>query len=137
QILLCDPSKGDIRTVGAPGIFSSVTPSPDGKLLLVSRIHRPYSYLLPVGAFPREIEVWDLTGKVVHKVASVPLADRVPIEGVRTGPRQVHWRPTGPATLAWSEALDDGDPKKVVPHRDRLLLHRAPFTGQPVERLKT
>src|SRR5262249_12162341 len=37
QILLYDTAKGKIRTVGAPAIFGGVTPSPDGKLLLVTR----------------------------------------------------------------------------------------------------
>jgi dipeptidyl aminopeptidase/acylaminoacyl peptidase len=51
-------------SIGKPGIFADVTPSPDGRHLLVSRIHRPYSYLLPEGDFPREVEVWDQTGKL-------------------------------------------------------------------------
>ena len=33
--------------------------------------------------FPKEIEIWDRTGKVLHKVASQPLEDRVPINGVQ------------------------------------------------------
>ncbi|MCI0460382.1 MAG: prolyl oligopeptidase family serine peptidase [Gemmataceae bacterium] len=137
QIFLYDTSKGKVRPVGAPAIFSSVTPSPDGKLLLVARLHRPYSYLLPLTAFPRAIEVWDLDGKVIHKVASLPLADRVPIEGVRTGPRQVHWRGSEPATLCWAEALDEGDPRKQVPHRDALYLLKAPFESKPGEFFRT
>ncbi|MCS6861560.1 MAG: prolyl oligopeptidase family serine peptidase, partial [Abditibacteriales bacterium] len=71
------------------------------------------------------------------KVASLPLAENVPIDGVPTGPRSVHWRPTEPATLVWVEALDDGDPRKKVPHRDRVLMWKAPFEGQPTELTKT
>src|SRR5690349_3750863 len=41
-----DVASGDGK-IGKPGIFSRVDPSPDGKHLLVSRIHRPYSYILP------------------------------------------------------------------------------------------
>ena len=48
--------------------------------------------------------------------------------GVPTGPRQVHWRPTAPATLVWAEALDGGDPRKKTAPRDRLLTLAAPFT---------
>jgi hypothetical protein len=59
--------------------------------------------------------VWDTKGKLVYKVASLPLADQVPIDGVITGPRSVRWRPNEPATLVWVKALDDGDPKKKVP----------------------
>jgi dipeptidyl aminopeptidase/acylaminoacyl peptidase len=125
------------KAIGKPAIFASAEPSPDGKHLLVVRLHRPYSYLLPAFAFPREIEVWELSGKIEHKVASLPLAENVPIEGVPTGPRSVHWRPTEPATLVWVEALDDGDPRKKVPHRDRVLMLKSPFQGPPVELAKT
>src|SRR5262249_9491757 len=109
---------------------------PDGKHILVVRSHRPYSYLLPASAFPKDIEVWDRTGKVVVQVASLPLADQVPIEGVPTGPRDVHWVPTESATLVWAEALDGGDPTRQVPHRDELKRLRV---GQekPVSLTKT
>lgn len=39
--------------VGKPAIFARVQPSPDGQHILVSRIHRPYSYILPESEFPR------------------------------------------------------------------------------------
>ncbi|HVG92553.1 MAG TPA: prolyl oligopeptidase family serine peptidase [Alphaproteobacteria bacterium] len=119
--------------IGKPGIFSRVDPSPDGKHLLVVRIQHPYSYIMPEGDFPREVEIWDLTGKLEHRVASLPLADHVPIEGVLTGPRDYQWVPTQSATLVWAEALDGGDPKTKAEFRDKLMLLRAPFTDQPQE----
>ena len=33
--------------------------------------------------------------------------------------------------------MDDGDPRKKVPHRDSVLTIKAPFTDQPVELFKT
>ena len=66
----------------------------------------------------------------------MPLADEVPIRGVSKGPRSVDWRPLKPATLVWVEALDEGDPKKDVPFRDRLMTLSAPFSGEPTEILK-
>ena len=137
QLAMIDSSSGKISTVGAPGIFRSIEVAPDGNHILVGRIHRPFSYLYPDFAFPRDVEVWDPKGKVIHKVASLPLADQVPIDGVATGPRNYRWRPTEPATLIWVEALDGGDPKKKVSHRDRVLMLKAPFTGAPTELYKT
>lgn len=137
QLVLVDASTGARTPVGAPGIYRSCEPAPDGKHLLVVRTTRPYSYLHPASAFPREVEVWDRTGKPVHRLASLPLADRVPIEGVPTGPRSYEWLPTAPATLVWVEALDEGDPRKQVPYRDRVLQWAAPFTGAPVEIART
>lgn len=66
----------------------------------------------PDSSFPRDVEVWDTKGKLVYKLASLPLADQVPIDGVITGPRSYRWRPTEPATLVWVEALDGGDQKR-------------------------
>jgi dipeptidyl aminopeptidase/acylaminoacyl peptidase len=133
QLVLLDPGTEQVTPLGAPAVFAEIDPSPDGRLLLVSRVQRPYSYLHPVTSFPHDIEVWDLTGQVVHTLAKLPLQDKVPIEGVPTGPRNVHWRPTEPGTLVWVEALDEGDPKKKVPHRDRVLTLAAPFTAAPAE----
>jgi dipeptidyl aminopeptidase/acylaminoacyl peptidase len=122
--------------IGKPAIFSRVQPSPDGQRILVSTIHRPYSYILPESDFPREVEVWDRAGKLEYKVASQPLADHVPIEGVLTGPRDSEWVASQPATLVWAEALDGGDPKTKAPYRDHLMMLSAPFKDQPQELVK-
>ena len=115
-------------TFDRPGLYSDVSPSPDGKYLLVTRIKRPFSRLHPFTAFPHIVEVWDITTNVrgATKVAELPLADKVPIEGVPTGPRAIHWMATEPATLVWVEALDGGDPKTFVPFRDQIVTRRIP-----------
>src|SRR5678816_321522 len=123
--------------MGQPGIFQNVDPAPDGQHVLVTRLHRPFSYLFPDSDFPKDVEVWDAKGKLVYKVASLPLADQVPIDGVITGPRSIRWRPTETATLVWVKALDDGNPKKKVEFRDSVLMLKAPFSGQPTEIFKT
>jgi dipeptidyl aminopeptidase/acylaminoacyl peptidase len=122
--------------IGKPGIFARVEPSPDGKHLLVVRIQHPYSYIMPESDFPREVEIWNFTGKLEHKIASLPLTDHVPIEGVLTGPRDYQWVPSQPATLVWAEALDGGDPKTKAPFRDQVMMLSAPFTGNPSELVK-
>src|SRR6478672_13755491 len=137
QLALVDPMSGKVTPIGQAAIFDDVDVAPDGQHLLVTRLHRPFSYLFPDFAFPQDLEVWDTKGKVVYKLASLPLADQVPIDGVSTGPRAPRWRPTEPATLLWVKALDNGDPKKKVPYRDSVLLLKAPFTGEPIEIFKT
>jgi dipeptidyl aminopeptidase/acylaminoacyl peptidase len=137
QLMVVDAATGRTKALGKPGVFRSCTPSPDGRHFLVVRNHRPYSYTLPAFAFPQEIEVWDRAGRRTFTLASLPLADRVPIEGVPTGPRSVEWRPTDPATLVWVEALDGGDPRKKVDHRDQVRTLAAPFKGAPSELAKT
>ena len=132
QLAWIDVSKRPVvvTPVGAPAIFAGVTPSPDHGSLLVSRVHAPFSYLYPVSAFPRVTEVWDAAGRVVTVVHDAPLEDKVPIEGVPTGPRAVRWVPTAPATLLWAEALDGGDPKAKVPFRDELFTRALPDAGK-------
>jgi len=137
QLAAVDSASGKVTPIGKAGIISAVRISPNGRNLLVTTIHKPFSYLHAASAFPKDVEVWDLNGKVLHKVASIPLEDKVPINGVMTGPRDVQWRPSAPATLLWVEALDDGDLKKQVPFRDKIVTLPAPFTGEPREVFKT
>jgi dipeptidyl aminopeptidase/acylaminoacyl peptidase len=136
QLALVDARSGKLREIGSPAIFDRVAPSPDGQHILVARIVRPYSYLLPAEDFAKEVEVWDRNGKLEYKLAKLPTAELVPIEGVLTGPRDYQWVATEGASLVWAEALDGGDPKNKVPYRDHLLLLPAPFTGKPVECVK-
>lgn len=137
QLAFVDSQTGKTTPIGQPGIIQGADPSPDGRHILVERAHRPFSYLYPDFAFPKELEVWDTKGKAVYKLASLPLADQVPIDGVIAGPRAARWRPNEPATLVWVKALDGGDPKKKVPYRDSVLMLKSPFTGEPVELFKT
>ena len=137
QLALVDSVSGRATPFGQPAIFLGVDAAADGHHVLVTRLRRPFSYLFPDNAFPRDIEVWDTKGKLVYKVASLPLADQVPINGVIKGRRSIRWVPGQPATLIWVQALDEGDPRKKVAHRDSVLMLKAPFTGQPVELFKT
>jgi dipeptidyl aminopeptidase/acylaminoacyl peptidase len=137
QLAYIDAASGKTTTLGKPAIFTMARPSPDEKHLMVGRLHKPYSYQLPGSSFPHEVEVWDRAAKVEYKVASIPLAERVPIGGVRTGPRSYEWLPEKSATLLWVEALDGGNPKETVPNRDEILALGAPFQGKPKSIYKT
>jgi dipeptidyl aminopeptidase/acylaminoacyl peptidase len=137
QLAWLDTASGKTTPVGKPAIYTLVNPSPDEKHLLVGRLHRPYSYQLPANAFPQDVEVWDRTGKTEYKVAALQLSERVPIGGVRTGPRSYEWLPEKSATLLWVEAMDGGNPKEQVPFRDRIVEHAAPFQGEPKQVYKT
>lgn len=137
QLAFVDTSNNRITNIGQPAIFATVQPSPSGQYILVARIQHPYSYLHPVFDFPKEVEVWDDKATVVYKVASLPLQDAVPIEGVPTGPRDYEWRPTEPATLVWVEALDGGDPRKKISPRDRVMIYKVPTRMMPIELFKT
>ncbi len=140
QLALIDTASAAITPLGKPGNYESLDPAPDGQHILVNAIHKPYSYVTTYDRFPKEVEVWDVSQRsqvVVHTIASLPLADRVPIGGVPVGPRDFSWRATEPATLVWAEALDGGDWNVKVPARDKIMLLKSPFSSPAVEITRT
>jgi len=137
QLALIDIATGRKTLLGRPGVFESVTPSPSGEFLLVARVKRPFSHLIPMNGFPEDIEVWSRANQVVRKIADLPSHEGVSLTGVAAGPRGIRWRPDQPATVIWTEALDGGDLKNKVPFRDKVMSLSAPFAGSPVEFAKT
>ena len=133
ELVILDPATGELDVIGAPASYASAEFSPDGEYLLVERLVGPWSHEVAWWRFAHEVEVWDDEGEMVASVASLPVADAVPVHGVPLGPRSISWRPTAPHTLFWVEALDGGNPVAEVPHRDRLMRLDAPFTAEPEE----
>jgi len=122
--------EGKVSPIGAPGLYLASQPSPDGKRLLVSAVHRPFSYRVDIGRFPTRSEVWTLDGKSVSTLADLKLAEEVPPvrDAVRTGRRDIMWRADAPATVCWVEAQDGGDPRTKAAVRDRLECAAEPFS---------
>ncbi|XZE20487.1 alpha/beta hydrolase family protein [Pirellulaceae bacterium SH449] len=130
QLAVLTPNQ-PARWIGKPAILLDADASPDGSLFLTTALAKPYSYQLTVGSFPKTISVVDWSGDEVYRVADVPLEENIPIEGVRLGRRAIRWDPHAPATLVWTEALDEGDPKNKVPFREQLKRLAAPFQSPP------
>ena len=133
ELMIVDPATGKVKVVGGPAPYTTAEFSPDGEYLLVERLVVPWSHEVTWWRFASEIEVWNDKDELVANIASLPVADEVPVHGEPLGPRSVSWRPTAPHTLFWVEALDGGDPVTEVPHRDRLMRLDAPFTVEPQE----
>ncbi|MEB3273970.1 MAG: prolyl oligopeptidase family serine peptidase [Prochlorothrix sp.] len=112
-----------------PCLIDEATPSPDGQWILLETLSRPFSYQVPLWRFPHRAEVLDLKGQSQGIVADLPLNETVlpQYDAVRPGRRWVNWRGDRPATLFWVEALDQGDPRIEVPHRDAVYQISAPF----------
>ncbi|AFY99277.1 alpha/beta hydrolase family protein [Calothrix sp. PCC 6303] len=124
---------GQRTTLLESALIHEAKASPDGNFILLTTIHRPFSYQLPVSFFPKQIHILDSSGKTLYQVADLPLADNISIkfDAVRTGRRRVVWRSDRAATVCWLEALDEGDPTQKVPHHDVLFCLDAPFTSPP------
>jgi len=136
QLARIDTRTGQIERIGPAALITRVEPSPDEKYFLVSAVRRPFSYRVPYVFFTRKTEVWDADGRPVAAPANLPISDDIPRQGVPTGPRGVQWQPLHDARLLWTEALDGGDPRAKVPHRDKVMALNAPFTGKPDEVMK-
>jgi dipeptidyl aminopeptidase/acylaminoacyl peptidase len=135
RLALVHVPTGRVTPLGEAAVFGSVSPAPAGQHLLVERVQRPYSYLRAWYRFPKEVEVWTVGGGKVATLASLPLAEQVPIRGVPTGPREHEWRATAPATVVWAEALDGGDPRAKADERDRVMTK--PLDGSARELMRT
>ncbi|XP_059659387.1 probable glutamyl endopeptidase, chloroplastic isoform X2 [Cornus florida] len=118
---------GTVKELGPPAIYTSVDPSPDQKYLLITSIHRPYSFIVPCGRFPKKLDVWTADGKFVREICDLPLAEDIPIafNSVRKGMRSINWRADKPSTLYWVETQDDGDAKVEVSPRDIIYTQPA------------
>lgn len=138
QMAIIEAATGDLRPIGSPGVFGGAEVSPSGEFIVVRRLRKPFSYLVPDRLFARDVEVWKIDGQLVRAVHEIALGEGIPIGGVYDGPRGHGWLDgSEDDVLTYTEALDGGDPRASVPHRDRLMALRPPFDGEPEELTRT
>ena len=121
------------REVGEPGLYAGVQAMGQPGLLLTERLLTPFSYQVTWDDFARQVEVRDLQGKLVRDLGRIKLKENVPVEGVITGPRDYWPSPYADGAIYWVEALDGGDLRNKVPHRDRLMHLDPPYQGEGKE----
>ena len=155
QLAVVDVNSGALAPVGKPAIIESARVSPDGNYFIVTTIHRPFSYSYPARQFPKEIAIWDRSGKVLRTMASIPVgggrgagagADDEPDAAPAAGPRNLGWKPNEPATLLWFEGTGgtgrggrggrsgqgaDAAQTPATPPHDKVVALKAPFAGSP------
>jgi dipeptidyl aminopeptidase/acylaminoacyl peptidase len=130
---------GKIENFLSADMYRNISFSPDGNYIMITKIKRPFSYLVTYSRFPSESIMYDANGKKITTVNEVPL-DEVRPQGfmsTRMGKRSMSWRADKPSTLVWAEALDQGDPAIEVDYRDAVYQVNAPFDGKPKLILKT
>jgi dipeptidyl aminopeptidase/acylaminoacyl peptidase len=126
---------GSVTNIGQPGIIRTAEPSPDGQYVMIETVHTPFSYLVPVGRFPLKTEIYAVAGSLVKMLNDGPLQEAVPYsrDGAPTGPRDFNWRADVPASVYYTVAQDNGDPKVKADIRDKVFQVDAPFAAQPRE----
>lgn len=84
------------RTVGKKGVISSFKVSPDGNYIILSTLHKPYSYTKTYANFFKRIVLTDMQGKVLRplkKQGNPPKG--APVHGMW------EWRADKPASLVF------------------------------------
>lgn len=133
-------NKNGVETpIGQPSILTSVQASPDKKLLLTKALNKPFSYLVPAYGFASAIEVSDINGKLIKKLADLASAESTPsgYDNTQNQPRGYDWKDDEAATITYVMPLDSGLIKKKVPFHDAVYAWKAPFTETPKELFKT
>ncbi|MEM7108959.1 MAG: prolyl oligopeptidase family serine peptidase [Bacteroidota bacterium] len=130
---------GTIQDWLPTAMYTGVSFSPNGDYVMVSKVKRPFSYLVTYRRFPTEATIYDKEGNKVKTVMQVPLMEVMPkgFMATREGRRSMQWRADQPATLVWAEALDGGDPANEVDYRDEVFQLSAPFEGDGKPMMKT
>jgi dipeptidyl aminopeptidase/acylaminoacyl peptidase len=102
QLALVDVASRKVEKVGAPAMIWAFDFSPDGQYARVTKLDKPFSYMVPVSNFAKTEEIWDRTGKKLAVLDETPMntglqGDNVAAPGASGGRgdqrhRQVAWR---------------------------------------------
>ncbi|MEO9870550.1 S9 family peptidase [Ekhidna sp.] len=114
------------------GMYRGMNFSPDGNYLIIMKVKRPFSYLVPYYRFASETAIFNKDGKQVKMLLDMPVDEVRPKGFMSTTdkPRGFSWRGDKPASVVWAQALDGGDPAAEVAYHDEAFELAAPFTGE-------
>ena len=120
---------GETKDLGEPAIYQTISPSPDGLMIMAKKIHKPFSYIVPYYRFPIDVEILNRSGELTQTIAEIPIQEKRPkgFDATQSGPRNHGWRSDKPHQIYYVEALDAGDPKKDIEKRDAVYLLNAPL----------
>jgi dipeptidyl aminopeptidase/acylaminoacyl peptidase len=129
---------GNVTFFKNADMYAGQSLSPDGSMIMITTIQKPFSYIVPLNRFPSTTNIYDQNGNLIRKVNETPLTEIIPkgFMAVQKGKRQMAWRNDEPSTLYFVEALDGGDPANTVDFRDEIFTWKAPFADNPTSILK-
>jgi dipeptidyl aminopeptidase/acylaminoacyl peptidase len=159
QLALIDVGNRKVEKVGAPTMIEEFDFSPDGEYVRVTKMVKPFSYLVPVNNFGTVQEIWDRSGEMLTVFDETPLNtglrdDDTPIapgvggDGREDGKRQVAWRADNHGvTFLEQEPAPDSAASSPEPapggesegengrsrRKDRVMQWTAPFDSASLE----
>lgn len=103
QLAAVDAKSGAVTKIGAPAMIAGVDPSSDGKYFRVTRMDKPFSYIVQYINFAQREELWDASGAIVTTLVTrelregdTPVADGpTASEAADTARRNIGWLPNG------------------------------------------
>jgi dipeptidyl aminopeptidase/acylaminoacyl peptidase len=137
QLAIIDVASRTETPVGEPTMLRSIDVSPDGQFTRVTRMTKPFSYIVPVNSFGQVEEVWDADGNALTELSSREINlgvrnDDQPGGGRggrgganQTGKREVRWHPTA-AGLTYLEQ----EPAPEEPDEDAPAVAGGGRTGR-------
>ena len=130
---------GSSTTWLGESMYTSIRFSPDGNYVLISKLSKPFSYIVPYRRFPTSIAVYTKNGELVKTISETPLLEELPkgFMATKKGKRSINWRSDQPATLYYVVALDEGNPKNTAEYRDELFEWKVPFNKEASPMMKT
>ena len=124
QLAIVHISSGTVRHIGPVGLYRSVSMSPDGRYLLVTRHHPLRTTSTGLTQWRASSEVWEIAGSGgdgVVRATSGLFRDHGTVG--YGAPSRWYWHPTEPATVVWLDQRDNGT--------GRVLALAAPFDAVP------
>ncbi len=142
QLALIQVDNRRVTEVGPRTMIRDFDVSPDGQYIRVTRMVKPFSYIVPVNNFGQVEEVWDLSGNVLAELDETPLnvgvRGQTPSapgvggdDGEQSGRREIAWRPDRQGLTfleqeappeADEEAADEPEAEEERPRRpDRVM----------------
>lgn len=148
QLALVDVGSRSVEKVGAPNMIWGFDFSGDGEYVRVTKLRKPFSYVVPVSNFGRADEIWDRSGRKLldfdttamntGRAGNVPDAPGVGGSGQQDGKRMVAWRkdnkglvyleqepaPDTTAGAAQAQPAEEGSRSR---RKDRVMSWAPPF----------
>ena len=96
QLATINTSTATKTAIGRPAILGNVTPSPNGQYVLVTRVKKPFSHLIPMSGIAQSVEIWSRAGEVARTIADVPSREGVSLTAWRRDRAALSGAPISP-----------------------------------------
>ncbi len=138
QLALLNVASRGERLIGTPHMIRDASVSADAAQVRITRVTKPYSYVVPVRSFGTLDEVWDLAGSTLATLDSAPLREGNPrtagfapgsgnAAALDSSKRSVWWNPLGPGLVYLQNVISGGTNGGRGTTGVRYVAWRAPY----------